>query len=433
MVPQEARLHSRAPFVQKVSVIPSGATTPLRLWTSNLSEGGLCLQTAQPFRRGDRVSVRMDCEGTEICVPVAEVSWVLRDVRGSSRTPGVGLRFVSIDPADRRLIRQFVGSLGEASNADTLPPLPHKATAAFINNLPSQLPPPGDAISIHPRDSEIHEVGDSDMEESQEPSLGPLPVDQAEAGGWEFSEGGSGDSIIAASQKRSGWGFAAALLAVGTLTGMIFGVLNQSGKTVPPKQVAVAAAPEPANPDPPAAEETPVIDEAPESAPQVATPAPRPVPSAPAVRAPVTAQSNPKTASPAPSKPAAPRPQPKEVRAAPATGLVADLSPASRKPGTVSLGAISVRGQDMVVPIKGARGVERHFVLQNPPRVVLDLIADAYDGPRELPGKGAISRVRVGERPGAVRVVLEVKNPNLARSYRLVGAAGNYSVTVASR
>ena len=71
-----ARLTERAPFFAEVDVLASGAPSPRRLWGSDVSETGIFLQTTQPFRIGDRVSLRFDVQANEVHVRAAEVMWV---------------------------------------------------------------------------------------------------------------------------------------------------------------------------------------------------------------------------------------------------------------------------------------------------------------------------------------------------------------------
>ncbi|MEW5847974.1 MAG: PilZ domain-containing protein, partial [Myxococcota bacterium] len=250
---QESRAHVRAPFIHKVSVIPSSATRPLKLWATNLSEGGVCLQTAHPFRRGDRIGLRLDCGGTDIAIPVCEVAWVLREMKGSSRAPGVGLRFLDVRPDDRKLIRQTVRDLLKSPPDVSVPPPDETAATPIHSKEPEpmhhepSLPPPGDPISITPSlsglpetapPSEISEVGAA----GPSLSLGPLPAEEVR---WEFSDGGRTEERRSVRPRQGGnsLGLAAGLLVAGTLTGMIFGVLNQSGRNAPKPAEPAPAAP----------------------------------------------------------------------------------------------------------------------------------------------------------------------------------------------
>lgn len=414
MAPLEARVHSRASFVDRISVIANASAAPLRLWSMNLSEGGVCLQTAHPFRRGDRVGLRIPCGDTELAIPVSEVAWVLRDVKGSSRLPAVGLKFVNLRPPERTLLKQLV-ERQKARRDDELAPLPSPEAATSeegpdaMHTEPS-LPPMGDPVHSIPPTAET--LPPSELHEA-EPSLGPLPStsDPGEGAQWAFSD--AGPERPARTTREAGnnnFVLAAGLLVVGTIAGMIFGLLDQNGRASSKKEQAPAVAAAPAAPEPAA----PVVTEpAPVAPPAVATP---PRPAGPVVTAP-----------PAPKKA-----EPVKHAAAPAKPEKKAPAPTG-KAGTVTLGALAPSGKDLVLPIKGARSVERQFTLKGPDRVVVDLSADAYDGPTELKGKGAIKSVRVGRRPGGVRLVLDVANAKAASGARIAKTSGMLALVIPAK
>jgi uncharacterized protein (TIGR02266 family) len=413
---QESRLHPRVPFVSKVSVIPTGTNTPLKLWATDLSEGGLGLRTDHPFRRGDRVGLRLDAPGQDIAIPVAEVAWVLRSTKGSSRRPGIGLRFVDVDQADRKVLRKVVSArAGAEPNATEPPESPLVDTRVTDPGLPPHLgpmmatepplPPPGIPI---PRGSQPDDISKlpPDLSALSGPSLGPLPSDAAH---WEFSRDGLRASM-APLARSSGFGLAAVLLVAGTVTGLVFGVLNQSGKPKVESQPQAAVTP-------------------------VATATAAAEPSLAPASAPAAAPVAEVTKTPATPKPVVlPAARVNSVES-----LVSSPPPAPRvtvakaAPGRFSVGTPAARGKETLVPIQGARRLERHFFLDGPPRVVVDLATDTYDGPKELQGRGAVSRIRVGQRPGGVRLVLEVPNAKVAKGYKVSGAQGNLTVALASR
>lgn len=423
MAPLEARVHPRAGFVDKISVIASASAAPLRLWSMNLSEGGVCLQTSHPFRRGDRVGLRIPCGDTELAIAVSEVAWVLRDVKGSSRLPAVGLRFVNLRPPERTLLKQLVERQKDRPDDDAdgaLPPF--NPPGPDMHTEPS-LPPQGPSINSIPPTAET--LPPSELHEA-EPSLGPLPStsDPGESAQWAFSDAGpERPSPRARGGKESGnnnFVLAAGLLVVGTVAGMIFGLLDQSGRPSR-KEAAIAAA---------TAETAPVsvetaADVEPAPAP-VKMPAPAPAPVKTAAPAPIVTQPVKKAE---PVKIAAPAPAPVKTE----KKAAAPLPVPNHRPGTVTLGALSPSGKDLVLPIRGARSIERQFTLKGPDRVVVDLTADAYDGPAELKGKGAIRSVRVGKRPGGVRLVLDVTSARAASAARISRTQGTLALVVPAR
>lgn len=105
-----ARTSERAPFMAQIDVLAAGATAPRRVWGSDVSEGGIFLQTTHPFRVGDRVSLRFDVDEHEVHVRAAEVMWTrpFEPVTMRGQMPGAGLKFVALDSEDRAALRRFV-------------------------------------------------------------------------------------------------------------------------------------------------------------------------------------------------------------------------------------------------------------------------------------------------------------------------------------
>jgi Tfp pilus assembly protein PilZ len=135
-----ARLSERAPFFAEVDVLAAGAPAPRRVWGCDVSETGMFLQTTHPFRVGDRVSLRFDVEKSEVHVRAAEVMWVrpFEPINIDGKMPGVGLRFIAVDPPARAALRRFIQ--------------PHLDTRADVTDpgsenvaLPS-LPPPTSSL-----------------------------------------------------------------------------------------------------------------------------------------------------------------------------------------------------------------------------------------------------------------------------------------------
>jgi uncharacterized protein (TIGR02266 family) len=173
-----ARLADRAPFSGQVDLVPHKTANVLRVWGHDVSETGMFLQTTQPFLVGDTVSLRFDVDDNEVHVRAAEVVWVrpFEPVSVDGKLPGIGLRFVSVDPPARAALRRLAKPKS-ASSTDALPPpkvtlppltesiiaraqgieprgkrAPSKSTLPFISLAPfSQLP----SISLPPEDDQL--------------------------------------------------------------------------------------------------------------------------------------------------------------------------------------------------------------------------------------------------------------------------------------
>jgi Tfp pilus assembly protein PilZ len=99
---QELRRHPRMDFDRRVWCEHQNLT--LYLAVSNVSLGGMFLQTSAPFHRGETIRVSMDLEGdAEAVIADVEIVWAGRNGRGA----GVGcrlLRFAEGEQLYTRLI-----------------------------------------------------------------------------------------------------------------------------------------------------------------------------------------------------------------------------------------------------------------------------------------------------------------------------------------
>lgn len=170
MVTHNARQTDRAPFFAEIDVLAADTPAPRRLWGGDVSETGMFLQTTHPYRVGDRVALRFDLDDSEVHVRAAEVMWVrpFEPISVDGRMPGVGVRFVTLDPparaALRRLVREEAG--GHRKGDTTLPDLASQA-------IPPQTQP---ATSLPPiTQSMIARAGDPDIERTEEMLAMSLP------------------------------------------------------------------------------------------------------------------------------------------------------------------------------------------------------------------------------------------------------------------
>ena len=92
-----ARLAERSSFLGQVDVVPRASDHAMRVWCHDVSETGMFLQTTEPFRTGETVSLRFDVDQQEVHVRAAEVVWVrsFEPISLDGKEPGVGLRFIS--------------------------------------------------------------------------------------------------------------------------------------------------------------------------------------------------------------------------------------------------------------------------------------------------------------------------------------------------
>lgn len=81
------------------------------LFTTDISEDGLFLETVRPYSVGTKLGLRFNLPGLiPIIHVVAEVMRVVveSDSQDVWQVPGMGVRFLSIDAPDRKAIRAFI-------------------------------------------------------------------------------------------------------------------------------------------------------------------------------------------------------------------------------------------------------------------------------------------------------------------------------------
>jgi uncharacterized protein (TIGR02266 family) len=155
-----ARDAERARYFAEVDVLKTGTPKPLRLWGENLSEDGIFLQTSQPWTVGERLALRIPIEEERVVIRQAEVVWVrpFEPINVDGRLPGIGVRFLSVDPPYRAAIRQLLlrveqeqeqeqeqeGALHEARDVEVPPP----PSLAEVTALAPNPPTPSSAFKI---------------------------------------------------------------------------------------------------------------------------------------------------------------------------------------------------------------------------------------------------------------------------------------------
>lgn len=144
----ENRLAERADFFAQVDVIHPGAQTPRRVWGKDLSDTGMFLQASNSFKKGDRIALRFDVDGVEVRVGSAEVVWVrpFEPISVDGQMPGVGIKFLSIEPEHRDVIRRYVGKEGGVDDEPratwvSMPPLTEEPRIAPLPPSSLSLPP----------------------------------------------------------------------------------------------------------------------------------------------------------------------------------------------------------------------------------------------------------------------------------------------------
>jgi uncharacterized protein (TIGR02266 family) len=103
----ERRNHLRAELEAEVSL--ESETNFFMGFSEDISEGGLFVATYDLLPVGSQIQIELALPDGYVVRAIAEVRWV-RDLRDESDgvSPGLGLRFVELQPTDRDAITQFV-------------------------------------------------------------------------------------------------------------------------------------------------------------------------------------------------------------------------------------------------------------------------------------------------------------------------------------
>jgi Tfp pilus assembly protein PilZ len=187
---QTARLAERAPFSARVDVVPHGTPGSVAVWCQDLSETGMFVQTTEAFVVGDLLSLRFEVDGHPVHVRAAEVVWIRRfePINVDGRLPGLGLRFVSIDPPARAALRRVVqrgrpdavqATMSRARKSTSSPPAPSSPSDEALPSPLLTLPPLSRSI--------IEQSGARDLEDTQD-LLPPAALHRTPPDGVTFSQ-----------------------------------------------------------------------------------------------------------------------------------------------------------------------------------------------------------------------------------------------------
>jgi uncharacterized protein (TIGR02266 family) len=81
------------------------------LYSTNISEGGLFLETVNPFPPGTKLLLRFNLpDSDKIIEVVGEVVYKVEEIFDIEEwdLPGMGIRFMAVNPEDAKLIREFI-------------------------------------------------------------------------------------------------------------------------------------------------------------------------------------------------------------------------------------------------------------------------------------------------------------------------------------
>jgi hypothetical protein len=124
------RAARRLPFFNRVRVVPNGSDRCIDVHAYDLGPGGIYLYGDRPLPDGTRLGIEIETSRHgPVWVRGCEVVWGTNEWFGS-RPPGMGVRFLQIPAAARRMIDRIVDDLVEKKREDELRPPSHLRLAA---------------------------------------------------------------------------------------------------------------------------------------------------------------------------------------------------------------------------------------------------------------------------------------------------------------
>jgi len=104
---QRSEATPRLPVELEVDCATEQMAEPVTLTTQDVGEGGIFLKTEFPLDPGTRFGCRFHI-GDQPLLAEGEVAWIRSGPPESDPAPGMGVRFVAVNPDDSERLRQFV-------------------------------------------------------------------------------------------------------------------------------------------------------------------------------------------------------------------------------------------------------------------------------------------------------------------------------------
>ncbi|MFH2008804.1 MAG: PilZ domain-containing protein [bacterium] len=113
---QRSEATPRLPVELEVDCATEQMSEPVTLTTQDVGEGGLFLKTEFPLDPGTRFGCRFHI-GSEPLLAEGEVAWIRNGPPEDDPPPGMGVRFVAVDPADAHRLQAFVSGAEPSDGA----------------------------------------------------------------------------------------------------------------------------------------------------------------------------------------------------------------------------------------------------------------------------------------------------------------------------
>lgn len=401
----EMRAFERAEVCCPADMFFSGANEAEHVFVTDLSEGGVFAQTRQKRRRGERITLRLKLDATEIAALPCEVAWVrpFDPISVDGKMAGLGLRFRDLDPADHAQIRQYVAAVQKK-------PVPQAARAKVEASAPVAYDPAAwqDTLVDEPSASLPPE---GSLSLGYEPALGELDLSQLSQ---------AQPSFLPKLQRSWTPWLAAGSLLMGIAAGAVYGLMAPGG-SAPPAIVEQRQS-----------LQAPVLAEA--NVAEAAAPANAKKPRVAAIPADLGSA----TATPASKKIAVSRRQnavsqgrakANKPHAAPAKASAYNAGQGTALSGVLS-GPHST-GQGWYVSITGGAKALRSFTLDGPPRAVVDLAPTKNSSvASQNIGRGPFKSLRVGSGADKLRLVFDLDPAVRTSRVRFTQKAGKLLIEI---
>ncbi|MCS6800168.1 MAG: TIGR02266 family protein, partial [Myxococcota bacterium] len=156
----DTRKDKRAPVALKVRFKSATVDEFIEQYSKDISRGGMFIKSRSPMSVGTLLKFELLLKDeTRIIHGVGRVVWKREasESTGEDQPPGMGIKFIKMDPASRALVDQIVaqrhespGEFESGSDADSAGPQPTVQPASFFptTSAPQDLPPPEDRTQL---------------------------------------------------------------------------------------------------------------------------------------------------------------------------------------------------------------------------------------------------------------------------------------------
>jgi molecular chaperone DnaK len=148
MVPDEKRRDGRVPAELRIRLGYGSIDEFVERFALNISRGGIFVRTLEQRPAGSEVSLDvMLGTGEHVIRGRGEVAWTTAPSAPGEpdRQPGMGIRFLSLDPESRALVDLVVATRGSAGRSDEPPRPPDDQIEELDFDVESEEPPPAPA------------------------------------------------------------------------------------------------------------------------------------------------------------------------------------------------------------------------------------------------------------------------------------------------